>query len=112
HTYFSDVEKHELFFLDGPETKSFLTLFRRIKDVRRTHFVFISKSGSTLEPLSLLSSLIQYGKNTGFELHQQATLVCSPGANPMRNWADRKQVPVLEIPSEIGGRFSALTAVG
>lgn len=112
NAYFADPEKHSLLFIDSPESQSFNHLLRQIKDLRRTHFVIISKSGSTLEPLSLLSSLIEHCASQAVDLSKQSTLLCSPGENPMRRWADEKQVPVLEIPSQIGGRFSSLTAVG
>lgn len=111
-SYFAEPEKHSLLFIDSPDPQSFHRLLRKIKDWRRTHFVFVSKSGSTLEPLSLLSSFIEYGSTQSVDLSKQSTLLCSPGANPMRSWAEDKQVPVLEIPVEIGGRYSSLTVVG
>lgn len=112
NTYFSQPDRYRLFFLDSPETKSFHQLFYKISDFEKTHFVFISKSGSTLEPLSLLSSLIKYASDKGVNLAERSTLLCSPGDHPMSLWAKREEVPTLEIPSEIGGRFSSLTTVG
>lgn len=112
NTYFFTNSDHQLFFLDSPESKSFHALFKRLSNLKRTHFIFISKSGSTLEPLSLLSSLIHHFESHSMDLSRQSTLICSPGNNPMRTWADEEEVPVLEIPAEIGGRYSSLTPVG
>ncbi len=111
-SYFWEPGGHQLLFLDSPDSRSFQRTFQLVKDIKRTHFVFISKSGSTLEPLSLLSSLIEYSKSKSIALERQSTLICSPGDNPMRTWANQNDVPVLEIPTQIGGRFSALTPVG
>lgn len=111
-TYFASPDRYPLYFLDSPEAHSFHSLFRKIKEFKDTHFIFVSKSGSTLEPLSLLSSLIAYASSQSLDLARQSTLLCSPGSNPMREWAESNQVPILEIPQEVGGRYSSLTVVG
>lgn len=112
NSYFADQTQGPLLFLDSPEAKLFHSILSQLKNPARTHFIFVSKSGSTLEPVSLLSSLIEQWRGLKLSLAKQSTLLCSPGSSPMRSWAEEEGVPVLEIPSEVGGRYSSLTVVG
>jgi len=89
------------------------TLLREI-DWRRTALNVISKSGDTIEPMSvfllLRDRLIKAVGAKRHRLHVIATTDDKSGT--MRQIADREGYRTLPVPRDIGGRFSALTPVG
>lgn len=73
-------------------------------------FALVSKSGSTMETLIVAGWL---ERQAGVVLSAKNTVVVSePKANPLTDWAKKRLIPQLEIPVDVGGRFSALTASG
>ncbi|NCN40756.1 hypothetical protein GW916_05845 [bacterium] len=112
HSYFGASSSHKIYFIDSPNPRSFRSTLDKIEDFKKCHFLFVSKSGGTLETLSLLSALLSLESEFGIQVAQQATVVCSRGENFLQVWAREKKVPVLEIPMEVGGRYSAFSPVG
>lgn len=102
----------ELCFLDGPDAYLFRQTMGSVNDMRTSHFVFVSKSGSTLETLSILKAISKNFEDVGLDLRSQSTVICGLDPNPLLKWAEQGQVPVFEIPANVGGRYSALTPVG
>ena len=45
-------------------------------------------------------------------LTNQALVICEKRKNPLFDWATQHQIPCLDIPESVGGRFSVLTSVG
>ncbi|MEK6555513.1 MAG: hypothetical protein AABZ31_09755, partial [Bdellovibrionota bacterium] len=80
--------------------------------IEKTHFIFISKSGRTLELATLLNVIAGFLKTKNLDLSQQSTVVTEKRANPLYNWAQENKVPTLEHPLDVGGRFSVFTLVG
>lgn len=76
------------------------------------HWLVISKSGRTLETLSQLSLLVPLYKAKGLSLSKHFTVISDPGSNPLSDWAKDNQITKIEMPSNVGGRFSVLTQVG
>ncbi len=93
-------------FLESPDPTLWAAIAPRLR--ADTHFLIVSKSGSTLETLVWVEKLAA----TGHLNARNTTLIASPGAGPLRKWAEQDKVPVLWIPTEVGGRYSVLTAVG
>lgn len=87
------------------------TYFSNLPDVGRTHFVLVSKSGSTLETLCMGQWLSQKLKQKGLEFERQVTVITEPKSNILRRWAESFEIECLEIPVDVGGRFSVLTPV-
>ncbi|MFA6188305.1 MAG: glucose-6-phosphate isomerase [Sulfuricurvum sp.] len=76
----------------------------------KTLFVVISKSGGTVETLSIFKYLI-----TKFEIDLQNSLqivVVSDEGSVLSQFADNYGLKRFVIPSNVGGRFSVLSAVG
>ena len=76
-------------------------------DLNSTHFVIISKSGNTVETISLfkyISSLITINRNN-------CTIVTG-ARSALRQFANRKQIKVFDLPDNVGGRFSVFSVVG
>ena len=65
-----------------------------------THVIAISKSGNTLTVLELLSAFDGY----------PTTAVTEPGYGTLRKIAKAKNWPIIDVPKDVGGRFSGGTA--
>jgi glucose-6-phosphate isomerase len=102
-----------LYVLDNVDPRTVSTLLDRL-DLRRTLFNVVSKSGSTAETMA------QYMVVEG-RLHEilgevptrgHFLFTTDPESGILRKIADEEGVPALEVPSNVGGRFSVLSAVG
>lgn len=103
---------HRVLFAESPDQTAAGRWRRDLRDPKRTHFVLTSKSGKTLETLALLDYWTEILKKSGADLSKQATAVCGAGPSPLRDWAEKRRVPILPVPEDVGGRFSVLTPVG
>ena len=96
------VRKDVLFFDNLDEYNSnYLS-----KNKKKTLFILISKSGSTLETLTnidLLKTKIKK-KNT--------IIICEKNKSPLANLAKQKKILHIEHRKYIGGRYSVLSEVG
>lgn len=102
----------ELLFFDNLDATSFFRRLERLEDPRSVHFILISKSGTTLETLAMADYVDQFLRGKGSSLATQCTAISELKSNPLSDWARENQVPLLEIPEDVGGRFSVLTPVG
>jgi glucose-6-phosphate isomerase len=98
-----------LFFLEGAERYKW-DLLRNSGDWRDRHIVIVSKSGGTLETLVWIERLFEADKS--WLRPDKVTVICSPGNGALQTWAKQEALPILEIPEDVGGRFSVLTPVG
>lgn len=112
-----DAEAREhyprLFVLDNVDPRTVRSLLDRI-DIRRTLFNVVSKSGSTAETMA--QYLVVAGRlreALGDEPTRGHFLFTTdPHQGALRALAEREGIPSLEIPPNVGGRFSVLSAVG
>lgn len=105
----SDVfQKDQVLYFENADSMKFKSTIQKIKDPRRTAWVISSKSGSTIETLCLIEALTEHFQDLG-----PCVCVISENVdNPLTLWAKKKNYPNLEIPLDVGGRYSVLTAVG
>ncbi|MBX3018675.1 MAG: glucose-6-phosphate isomerase [Bdellovibrionaceae bacterium] len=75
-------------------------------------FVFVSKSGTTLETLSGLQYVHDQLATLDPRWTDRALVVTESKASPLMNWAQAKGVRQVEVPLDVGGRFSVLSPVG
>ena len=76
-------------------------------DLFETQFLIISKSGTTVETISILKYL-----STLVALTRENTVVISEQRTPLARYADEHGMPFFEIPVDVGGRFSVFSVVG
>ena len=83
-------------------------------DPRTTGALVISKSGGTVETAAQMLIVRSWlERATGKDgLRTRIVAVTDPASGTLRELAGREQWLTLPIPSNVGGRFSALTAVG
>ena len=100
-------------FLDNIDADRFWTWLKSRHDIGSIHWVLTSKSGNTVEVLALADLIDQYLRQSGHRrLGVVSTVVSELKDSPLTVWARKENVPILEVPTDVGGRFSVLTAVG
>ena len=102
-----------LHVLDNVDPANISALLARL-DLRRSLFVVISKSGGTAETMAqylvIRARLNEVLGAQGAKDH--LVLVTDPQNGALRAIARGDGIAALEIPSNVGGRFSVLTPVG
>ncbi len=104
--------KDKLSFFENLDGYSFHRELSRLSDLERVHWTVISKSGRTIETLTQLQFVHQFYEKKGIDVTKQMTVVTETKTNPLYDFAVTNKIPVLEIPLDVGGRFSVLTPVG
>ncbi len=97
--------RRKLYFFESTDPVNIQTLLSKI-DLETTHFLVISKSGTTVETFSIYKYI--------YSLHQDAsayTFITDPGS-PLEQYAQSIHASVLHLPDNVGGRFSVLSTVG
>ena len=82
---------------------------------RKTLFYIVSKSGRTPETLAGFSIICQKLLQAGVsscELKDFCITATDPGENPLGKLAEQWELPRLNLPSQVGGRYSVLSQVG
>ncbi len=102
-----------LYVLDNVDPATVSGLLDRL-DLRRTLFNVVSKSGSTAETMAQylvvegrLRALLDEDQVPGHFL-----FTTDPTAGALRAIAGEEGIPALDVPENVGGRFSVLSAVG
>jgi glucose-6-phosphate isomerase len=102
-----------LFVLDNVDPRTVSALLHRL-DMRRTLFNVVSKSGSTAETMS--QYLVVEGRLQEILGDEPARghflFTTDPESGTLRKIAEEEGIPALEVPPNVGGRFSVLSAVG
>ncbi|WP_424017639.1 glucose-6-phosphate isomerase [Halorientalis pallida] len=77
----------------------------------RTAVNVVSRSGTTAETLSNFLVVREAMEAAGVDWTER-TVVTTGAEGPLRELADRHDMPALDVPTGVPGRFSALSAVG
>lgn len=81
-------------------------------DLKKTVFVVITKSGGTSETMSLFMNMKNMVIKAGLNYQEHFVFVTDPSTGLLREIASRDNIPTFEVPSNVGGRYSVLSAVG
>lgn len=82
------------------------------KQLSSTYFLFVSKSGATLELAVLLNLISGILVENGLDPASQSGVITENKPSPLFDWATENGIQILEHPLDVGGRFSVLTVVG
>lgn len=96
----------KLYFLETTDPIDIKSKLENI-DLEDTLFIVISKSGTTIETVSIfkyIHSLVTCDKNN--------TLVITESDSKLNEYAKANGIMSFEIPKNVGGRFSVFSAVG
>lgn len=98
--------------LDNVDPRTIVALLDRL-DLSRSLFVVISKSGGTAETMA--QYLVIRGRlqsAVGSDVQRHLVFVTDPEKGALRTIARAEKIPALDIPPNVGGRYSVLTPVG
>ncbi len=100
-----------LHVLDNVDPETVAALLERLQ-LTRTLFVVTSKSGGTAETMAQFLIVHDRIISSKLDVTKQMVFVTDPKQGALRPLAERHKVPALDIPPNVGGRFSVLTPVG
>lgn len=99
-------------FHDNPDPFSWAKALKRF-DLKKTHFVAISKSGGTAETLMQVLTAAEALEKAGVKaLKKHFTIITEPHKSALADFADSIGATKLDHPLGVGGRYSVLTMVG
>ncbi len=98
--------------LDNVDGIAFQRDLEHVKDWEKTGWAVISKSGTTIETLCALEFVQQIYKEKGIRFDQRVVVISETTENSLGTWAHANSIPHLEIPKDVGGRYSVLSPVG
>lgn len=106
-------QRPRLHFIDNSDPW-FLSALLDAIDPKTMAVIAISKSGGTVETAAQLMILREHLRaHVGADAVSARLLVITdPENGALRKLARQENLPSLEVPANVGGRFSALTAVG
>jgi len=96
----------KIFFLDTIDPLR-LNYLLNLGDLNNSQFIVISKSGSTIEPVSILKYL-----DTKVKISKDNCSVIAGKNTPLWEFASENNLEKFLIPENIGGRFSVFSPVG
>ena len=98
--------------LDNVDPRTIVALLDRL-DLSRSLFIVISKSGGTAETMAqYLVIRARLESIVGKEVARHLVFVTDPEKGALRTIARAEKIPALDIPPNVGGRYSVLTPVG
>ena len=99
-------------FHDNPDPFSWSKALKRF-DLKKTHFVAISKSGGTAETLMQVLTAADALEKAGVRaLEKHFTVITEPHKSALADFADSIDAVKLDHPLGVGGRYSVLIMVG
>ena len=98
--------KKRLFFLDTIDPLR-INYLLSLGDLNNSHFIVISKSGSTVEPISILKFL-----DTRINISKDNCSVITGKNTSLWEFASKNNLEKFSIPENVGGRFSAFSPAG
>jgi glucose-6-phosphate isomerase len=102
----SKILTKQLYFLETTDPIDIKSKVEAI-DLDDTLFIVISKSGTTIETVSIfkyINSLVKCDKDN--------TLVITENDSKLNTYAKANNIDTFDIPKDVGGRFSVFSAVG
>jgi len=96
----------ELLFLETVDPLKINHCLKRV-DINNAHFVVISKSGNTIESISLFKYI-----NSLIEINRHNCTIVSEADSALTRFASQRQIKVFELADNVGGRFSVFSVVG
>ncbi|MBP8178196.1 MAG: glucose-6-phosphate isomerase [Spirochaetes bacterium] len=103
--------KCKVYFYDNVDPLEMHSLLAML-DVSRTIFLVISKSGGTTETNANFAIVLDYIKKHTGDYAKHIVTITDPEKGILRQITREEGFVSFPIPSNVGGRFSVLTAVG
>ncbi len=95
----------KLYFFESTDPINIKSILSQI-NINKTHFLVISKSGTTVETFAIYKYIFSLQTHTGCY-----TFITDPKSD-LEKYAQSIDARVLHLPKNVGGRFSVLSVVG
>lgn len=102
---------HEKLFVIDNVDPDFINEIENKIDIKKTLFIVVSKSGDTLETLSQFFYFHKKMKDKKLDVKKHFIFITDSEKGYLRDLAKKENYETLDVPSNVGGRFSVLTAV-
>lgn len=103
--------KPRLRVLDNVDPRTIAALLAQLA-LPRTLFIVTSKSGGTAETMAQFLVVVGRLREAGLPLAGHLVFVTDPEKGALRALARSHAIPAVDIPANVGGRFSVLSPVG
>jgi glucose-6-phosphate isomerase len=103
--------KPRMHVLDNLDPTTITALLNQVK-LERTLFVVTSKSGGTAETMAQYLVVRETLESHKLAVKDHIVFVTDPKKGALRPVANAEKIPALDIPANVGGRFSVLCPVG
>lgn len=81
-------------------------------DYKKTLFIVITKSGTTTETITQYFYFRSKTNAKKLDPKKHFVFITDPKTGLLRQFANKEKIPSFDVPTNVGGRFSVLTAVG
>lgn len=106
-TAIADGKEFDITFLDTTDPFNFSSIMDTL-DFDNTYFLVISKSGGTLEVLTLLQAVLY---KVGLERGEQFCFILGSGLSPIKDIALKINGKILNHDDKLGGRFATFSNI-
>lgn len=100
----------KILFFENPDPIDISEKFLKIKK-ETTLFLLISKSGSTVEPISIFKAIIEYF-NLHLDFDNKNIIAITDNGSALYRFANKHGIRTFTLKDNVGGRFSVLSSVG
>ncbi|MBC7753413.1 MAG: glucose-6-phosphate isomerase [Moraxellaceae bacterium] len=102
----------DISFLDNIDSLETESVISKVLKLGKVAYLFVSKSGTTIEILWTLDLIFQKHEDLKKSFWEHTFFITELTGNTLHGLAQKHMRPCLEIPLDVGGRFSVLTPVG
>lgn len=106
HSFFKQKVKKKLFFFDNLDL-NLNEEFNKLKNIKNSCFIVVSKSGNTLETITNIQNII-----AKINLKNKLVVITELTNNNLIDIANKFNAEIIEHKDFIGGRYSVLSEVG
>jgi len=101
----AEILLRKLCFFESTDPINIKSILETI-DITTTHFLVISKSGTTVETFAIYKYILS------LQPEASAYTFITDAGSKLEKYAQEIQANILHLPSNVGGRFSVLSVVG
>ncbi len=105
------LPKKDVLFLDNVDGFGFEKAIGQL-NLRKSHFLVISKSGETFETLFQLAHIMQVLSKKKLKFRNHISAISEDNQGKLRQIVKEHDLSFLSMPKDVGGRFSVLSSVG
>jgi len=107
--------KNQIHFMDNTDAEYIYDILQEIKEPQQALFYVVSKSGGTAETVANFAIAKNFLLENGVQksdLNNHFVFCTDKTSGHLREMAENENYDTLEVPSDLGGRFSVISPVG